>query len=275
VSKATTQQRLAAKTPEAAFLHVLQEEFRFSPRVSHELLSTAKEMLVGEIPSLALRPGQIWLAVASLKAPFGPPLADTDKVEVTLTLDAGAEDAEVKARERGEGLRRGRILRLTEEALEQGGVLTQEDLARALGVTRRTIARDIQVLRAEGHLVQTRGVVKGVGRGQTHKVRIIELWLEQEGYDKIARWLHHSPQAIKRYVSTFLRIVVLHRQGAALEEITFLTRSSVRLVREYLGVYEAAMGVSHRRERLEEELARVRAWQKPPIEGGKKGGVRG
>ncbi|HEY67390.1 MAG TPA: DUF1670 domain-containing protein, partial [Thermoflexia bacterium] len=42
------------------------------------------------------------------------------------TLDAGAEDAEVKARERGEGLRRGRILRLTEEALEQGGVLTQE-----------------------------------------------------------------------------------------------------------------------------------------------------
>ncbi|RLC54129.1 MAG: hypothetical protein DRI80_19470 [Chloroflexota bacterium] len=275
MSKATTQQRLAAKTPEAAFLHVLQEEFRFSPRVSHELLSTAKEMLVGEVSSSALRPGQIRLVVASLKAPFGPSLADTDKVEVTLTLDAGAEDAEVKARERGEGLRRGRILRLTEEALEQGGVLTQEDLARALGVTRRTIARDIQVLRAEGHLVQTRGVVKGVGRGQTHKVRIIELWLEREGYDKIARWLHHSPQAIKRYVSTFLRIVVLHRQGAALEEIAFLTRSSVRLVREYLGVYEAALGVSHRRERLEEELARVSAWRKPSFEGGKKGEVRG
>ena len=118
MSKATTQQRLAAKTPEAAFLHVLQEEFRFSPRVSHELLSTAKEMLVGEVSSSALRPGQIRLVVASLKAPFGPSLADTDKVEVTLTLDAGAEDAEVKARERGEGLRRGRILRLTEEALE-------------------------------------------------------------------------------------------------------------------------------------------------------------
>ena len=101
MSKATTQQRLAAKTPEAAFLHVLQEEFRFSPRVSHELLSTAKEMLVGEVSSSALRPGQIRPVVASLKAPFGPSLADTDKVEVTLTLDAGAEDAEVKARERG------------------------------------------------------------------------------------------------------------------------------------------------------------------------------
>jgi len=274
VSRATTQDRLAVKTPEAAFLHVLQEEFRFSPRVSRELLSTAKEMLVGGMPSSAVRPGQVRLVVASLKAPFGPSLAETEKVEVTLTVDAGAEDAEVKRREKGEGLRRGRILRLTEEALEQGGVLTQEDLARVLKVDRRTIVRDVQVLKAEGHLVQTRGVVKGVGRGQTHKVRIIELWLDRERYDKIARWMHHSPQAIKRYVSTFLRIVVLHRQGTGVEEIAFLTQTSVRLVKEYLAVYEAAMGVPHRREKLEEELARVSTWQKAASDAGKKGAVR-
>ena len=274
MSKATTQDRLAVKTPEAAFLHVLQEEFRFSPRVSRELLSTAKEMLVGGMPSSAVRPGQVRLVVASLKAPFGPSLAETEKVEVTLTVDAGAEDAGVKRREKGEGLRRGRILRLTEEALEQGGVLTQEDLARVLKVDRRTIVRDVQVLKAEGHLVQTRGVVKGVGRGQTHKVRIIELWLDREGYDKIARWMHHSPQAIKRYVSTFLRVVVLHRQGTGVEEIAFLTQTSVRLVKEYLAVYEAAMGVPHRREKLEEELARVSTWQKAASDAGKKGAVR-
>ena len=214
------------------------------------------------------------MVVASLKAPFGPSLAETEKVEVTLTVDAGAEDAEVKRREKGEGLRRGRILRLTEEALEQGGVLTQEDLARVLKVDRRTIVRDVQVLKAEGHLVQTRGVVKGVGRGQTHKVRIIELWLDRERYDKIARWMHHSPQAIKRYVSTFLRIVVLHRQGTGVEEIAFLTQTSVRLVKEYLAVYEAAMGVPHRREKLEEELARVSTWQKAASDAGKKGAVR-
>jgi len=157
MSKATTQDRLAAKTPEAAFLHVLQQEFNFSPRVSSELLSTAQEMLAGTSSS-AVRPGQacpersrrVRLVVTSLKAPFGPPLAETDKAEVTLTVDAGAEDSVVRAQEGPESLRRGRILRLTEEALEQGGVLTQEDpstapslrsglrlragLARALGV---------------------------------------------------------------------------------------------------------------------------------------------
>jgi len=274
MSKATALDRLAVKTPEAAFLHVLRRDFNFSPRVSRELLSTAKEMLVGGVPSSAVRPGQVRLVVTSLKAPFGPPLEETDKVEVTLTVDAGAEDAGVGGREKAEGLRQGRILRLMEEALEQGGILTQEDLARALGVTARTIRRDVRILKREGHLIQTRGFVKGVGRGQTHKVRIIELWLDREGYDKIARWMHHSPQAIKRYVSTFLRIVVLHRQGTPVEKIAFLTQASARLVKEYLEVYEAALAEPHRREKLEEELARVSARQKPSFEGEKKGEVK-
>jgi transposase len=283
MSKATTQDRLAAKTPETAFLHVLQQEFNFSPRVSSELLSTAQEMLVGGPSSSAVRPGQVRLVVTSLKAPFGPPLAETAKAEVTLTVDAGVEDAVVKAQEGPESLRRGRILRLTEEALEQGGVLTQEDLARALGVDVRTIRRDVGALKTEGHLIQTRGVVKGVGRGQTHKVRVIELWLDREGYDRIGRWLHHSPQAIKRNVSTFLRVVALHRQGASVEEIAFLTQLSVRLVKEYLKVYEAALATPHRREKLEEELARVSPStmlrtgarrEASPSEEEKKGGMR-
>ena len=48
-------------------------------------------MLVGGVPSAAVRPSQVRLVVASLKAPFGPPLAETDNVEVTLTVDVGAE----------------------------------------------------------------------------------------------------------------------------------------------------------------------------------------
>lgn len=74
-----------------------------------ELLNTAQEMLVGNTPASAVRPGQVRLVVASLKAPFGPPLAETAKVEVTLTVDAGSEDAEVKAQQKAEGLRQGRI----------------------------------------------------------------------------------------------------------------------------------------------------------------------
>jgi hypothetical protein len=34
--------RLVSKTPEAAFLHVLEEEFKFSQRVSAEVLATRR-----------------------------------------------------------------------------------------------------------------------------------------------------------------------------------------------------------------------------------------
>lgn len=257
MSQAEVQERLALKTPEATFLHVLQQEFNFSIRVSRELLATAQEMLLGSIPAAAVRPGQVRQVVASMKAPFGPPLAEADKVEVTLTVEAGAEDAVVKERQGAEGLRRSQILRLTEEALEQGGVLTQEDLARALKTSARTIRRDVRALKEQDYLIHTRGQVKGVGRGQTHKVRIIELWLDRKGYEQIARQTYHAQQSIKRYIRTFQRIVVLHRKGMPVEEIAFLTQSSARLVQDYLQVSEAALATPHRREKLEEELARV------------------
>jgi len=257
MSANTANDRLALETPEASFLHVLESEFNLSYREAREVVSAAQELLGLDRPTGQVRPGQIRLVVASLRAPFGPPLAETDRVEVTLTVDAGAEDREVLGRDGRTALRGGRILRLTEEALEQGGVLTEEDLARALQVTRRTIERDVRTLLAAGHLVQTRGPVKGTGRGQTHKVRIIELWLDRQGYDKIALWAHHSVQAIKRYVSTFLRVVTLHRQATAVSEIAFLVAASEKLVGDYLGLYERAQAEPVRLAKLEEELTRV------------------
>jgi NADH:ubiquinone oxidoreductase subunit E len=253
----TVTERLALKTPEARFLHVLESEFDLSYREAREVVSAARETLGLDRPTAQAQPGQVRLVVASEKAPFGPPLTETARVEVTLTVDAGTDDAEVHAQQGREGLRRGRIVRMLDEALEQGGVLTEEDLARVLHVTRRTVERDVRVLRADGHLIQTRGHIKGVGRGQTHKVRIIELWLERQGYDQIARWVHHSPQAIKRYISTFLRIVTLHRQGTALTEIAFLVGASERLARDYVALYERVQRQPQGREKLDEELARV------------------
>ena len=169
-------------------------------------------------------------------------------------------------------LRRGRILRVLAEAVEQGGVLTQEDLARVLSVDVRTIRRDIQQLKAEGHTIDTRGPVKGVGRGQTHKVKIIALWLDRQGYDKIARWVHHSPQAIKRYVTTFLRRVLLHQQDRAASDIAFVTATSVRLVQDYLALYQSAQANPIQRAKLAEELARVRAWPGAASPAAEKGG---
>jgi len=265
-----SQTRMGAKTPEAAFVWTLESEFHLPPRTGQVLLEVAREILIGESGD-KVRPGQMRMVVTALKAPFGPRLTESDKVVVTLTVDNGTEDEKTRSEEGTAALRQGRILRLTEEALEQSGVLTQEDLARALGTTRRTIERDIRVLKQAGHVVATRGTVKNVGRGQTHKVKIIELWLDREGYDKISRWVHHSPQAIKRYVSTFKRIVLLKEQGMNVKEIAFLTKSSERLVQDYLNLYAQARQNPPQMEKLAEEMERMSG---NPFAGAKKGGPR-
>lgn len=264
----STIDRLTAKTSEAMFLHRLEVEFNIPPRIGQQVLETARESLFGIETAETLETGQIQMIVTALNAPFGPKLSESHQVRVKLTLDLGAEDAQAKAAEGAEGLRRGRILRLTAEALEQGGVLTQEDLSRALQVDRRTIERDIRTLKAAGHTIQTRGMIKNVGRGQTHKVKIIDLWLNRETYGKIAHWVHHSPQSIKRYVSTFLRLVTLHRQGKEATEIAYLTQSSPKLVKDYLALYENALRNASQKEKLEEELQRVNLWERQAAEKG-------
>jgi hypothetical protein len=263
MTNTVTQERQAAKTPEAVFYQALRQEFNFSLRLAQDVLNAAQELLIGQASPERVRPGQVRRVVSSLKAPFGPPLVETAKLEITLTVDSGVEDGNVAVEQGREALRQGRILRLIDEALDQGGVLTQEDLAQVLGVDVRTIRRDVHGLKQAGELLHTRGQLKGVGRGQTHKVKIIELWLDRDGYDKIARQIHHSPQAIKRYVSTFLRLAVLHREGKENKEIAFLTQSSPRLVADYLAVYQSAMQNVTRRAKLEEEIHRVSGWDVP------------
>ena len=118
-----------------------------------------------------------------------------DKVwpEITDSIkNAGIEDMEILKEHGRRILRQNRIQRLCEEALEQKGILSQEDLARHLGCSIRTIKRDIKEIKLRAAEVITRGVLHNIGRGQTHKVQIINLYLEGCSYSEIRRKTHHS-----------------------------------------------------------------------------------
>jgi len=75
----------------------------------------------------------------SRSKPTRPRLRELPKVTVALKVDAGAEDQEICRQHGAQGLREVQICRMTEETIEQGGLLTQEDLADILKVDARTI----------------------------------------------------------------------------------------------------------------------------------------
>ncbi len=155
---------------------------------------------------------------------------------VILTVNAG-EDQEVFRQHSVSGLREVQICRMTEEALEQGGVLTQEDLADILQVDTRTIRRTIKQLQERGVKVQTRGIYHDIGPSVSHKAWIVGLYLNYKTYSEIARTTRHSLTSIKRYIMDFGRVVLCTKKGLSLSETAQIAGISERLAKEYKELY--------------------------------------
>jgi hypothetical protein len=228
--------RCLEKTPEQIFVNSLRKEYELSPAASGSILELAKRCLYGDVPTVV---GRQRFICASMKACHGRPLHEQEKLTVELTLDQGVEDLEVLRTQGPKAMRQLKILRLTEEAYDQGGVLTQEDLGRLLQVSSRTVRDDVQELTSDGQLVRTRGLEHDIGRTLSHKARIIDLYLSGFMYDDIMRRSRHSAHAIKRYVSGFGRLLLLLNRGVTdVVELSRLLCQSERLTREYLELFE-------------------------------------
>ena len=228
--------RSLEKTPEQVFVNSLKKEFKLSPAESVGILELAKSCLFGEVPHTL---GKLKFLCASKKAHHGKPLGEQDMIRVELTLDGGLEDLDVLRLQGPRALRQLRILRLTEEAYNQGGLLTQEDLGRLLQVSSRTIRTDIRELQRDGNTIHTRGFEHDIGRGISHKTRIVDLYLNGFTYDEIMRQTRHSAFSIKRYVCTFGRLLLLlSHEVSNVFELSRLLHQSVRLTREYLVLFE-------------------------------------
>lgn len=258
-------QRLQAKTPQQRLLHILEHDFGNAPKVAGAILAEAQDCLAGRVSFLG--PGQMRVILVKQGAGHGQPLRETPMVEVTWTVDMGEDDRQVLVKHGSRALRQVRIQRLLDEALEQGGVATQEDLAWALHTSVRTIKRDYVELQARGVYLPSRGHLQGIGRGQSHKAQIIRRWLQGETYDQLALHTHHCPASIQRYIKAFFQVVELHRQDFADSQIALLLQIGLPLVRDYLAIYQQH-DTPACRERLENQMQRLsRACQ--PQKGGR------
>lgn len=257
--------RLKAKTPAQRFLTMLGKEFNQPPRVAQAILADAKKCLLSTGENL--KPGQMRVVLAARGAGHGKALRDIVTKEVIWTVDAGEEDYEACQQHGRRALRQQRIMRLLDEAMSQGGLATQEDLARVLQVTVRTIKRDCKAIQSQGISLPTRGNLQGIGRGQTHKAQIVGRWLEGMTYDQIARQTHHSVTSVQRYIQAFVRVIQLHERALPSEEVALLLQLSQPLVKEYLAIYEAHDTPLARR-RMSEQLQRLTHRLQPEKRGG-------
>lgn len=236
------------KTSEGELIYELLNSYQLCPKMSESILETAKRCLIRDN---ILKEGQVEVSVIEIEERSGKTIEKMEKVRVRLTIDNGKEDAEI-LREYGRSeLRRIQIQRITEEACEQGGVLSQEDLSKHLSCSLRTIKRDIRVIKSHGIEVITRGVLHCIGRGQTHKSKIVELYLEGKTFSDIKLKMHHTTGAIKRYIESFVRVLMSRHHGSRdIREISSVTGLSEYLVKQYIEILERSWKDKQRSQKL-------------------------
>jgi hypothetical protein len=225
------------KANEQELFNNLKIDYGFSQALARSLVQLMHDHIETNYGNLRGDSQVIYHAV-SIQEPPGKPIDRLRLVPVTLTT-SDPDDA-VVLRERGvTGLRKHKLLRLANEAYDQGGLLIQEDLALLLTTSIRTIQRDMQEMRQQGIVVPTRGEIQDIGPTVSHKTKIIELYLKGYEYTEIEQRTRHTGEAIKRYISGFSKVVLLSNQGYSVIQIRELTNSSEKVITEYLALYEA------------------------------------
>jgi len=228
--------RLATKTTDGALVERLQADYNLAPVVARTLFEQLRTVFENDY-QLSEQTGQLIYLTVSIESPAGRKLEECQRIPVKLSLYT--PDDLLALRDGVAILRQQRILRLTEEAYNQGALLSHEDLACLLGSSLATIKRDVARLRSRDLHVPTRGQIKDIGKGVSHKTQIVRDYLDGYTFSDIERRQRHSVASIRRYCQDFARILRLHEKGFDQNEIRRATRLSLRLIQEYLGLFES------------------------------------
>ena len=248
-NRETELQRYLNKTSEGEFLYELANSYELSPILSKNILESAKTCL---LQSKSLQSGQVEYRCLSLDEKSGKQMSEMRKQKVVLTLKDEINDISILRSDGIEICRQNRIQRITEEAIDQNGILSQEDLSMLLSVSVRTIKRDIQAIKSRSIEVITRGTYHNIGRGQTHKTKIINLYLEGFTYTDIKWKTHHSVGAIKRYLESFGKVLMCLEYGLTdKSEIRSVTNLSEYLIGQYMEILKGAKKNKLKRENIE------------------------
>lgn len=231
------QKRLQSKSVKNSIVNKIASDFNLTPILAEAYFNQIKDYFI-EHADINLSSGQIHYLAIDDREPAGKPVTLCKKTSVALTIHNPDEDLDVYKQKGLYGLRQHRLLRITKEAIEQGALLSYEDIAFLLTTSVVTIKRDIAHLRRQGLTIPSRGWRHDMGRGTTHKSQILELYLSGYQFSDIEKRTHHSETAVKRYIQDFSKIILLHLNNFNIDQIRISTGFSNRLIGEYINLYE-------------------------------------
>lgn len=229
-------ERLRAKTYRAQLITKLIRLYSLSIAEANALADDLAEDKLKDHSSY-LSEGQMWFTAVSKNEPAGKPLERCKKIRVKLTIHH-PRDIDYREKYGLEALRRMVINRISWEALEQGGTLTQEDISQILLISPSTVKRTIRKFRKDDYFIPLRGNYNDIGPSLSHKAEALKRYLKGLTESDIALQLGHNIKSIERYIHDFCRVFLSYKEGYTPLRISRNTKLSEKLVNEYIYLYK-------------------------------------
>jgi len=227
----------------------LHEQF---PRIGGPRIRTLCAEMIMETVESHLVPKEhvshgkvVWMAIAEDDPPKRyRTTAETRMVPVILDLstDADIESRIDRVNPRDRFL--AKSVRLCRQAYEQGGLLSNSDLAELLFKDSSTIGKLIAGYERENNcVVPRRATIHDVGTGVTHK-RIIcrKRYIDGKPTHIIAKETCHTAESVDRYLGMFSRVRQCRKEGLSKHQICFTLNCGKKLVQEYFDIDDEIHG---------------------------------
>jgi hypothetical protein len=234
---------LKDKTLENALAHRIGTEF---PRIGGPRIRTLCAQMILEVFEAHVRPrehvrhGQVlWMAYSINDPPRrGKRTADSELVPVVLDLSTPKDiEARIERTSPRERLA-AKAVRLCHQAYDQGGLLSNCDVAELLATHDADVAHLLcQHEDQSGKVVPRRATLHDVGTGLTHKLIICrKRYLEGKPPEQVAKETYHSLEAVDRYLAVYDRVRHCRLEGMAPGDIAYTLDCSRALVDQYLAI---------------------------------------
>ncbi len=213
------------------------DKLEIAKRLVDDFLDTIDQFLP---PVDRVKPGQmVWVARSEMdKQGYGKRSANTEAKMAILSLVA-EEDLRALAKDgRVKPIKDRRMVRLINEAKQQGMVLSLADLSAIMLLSPSILSKRTRRYQKEmGKLLPTSGNTLDIGRGITHKRDVVELYAEGYSPLEISRMTDHELKNVETYIEDMERVKILASRDV--QTIARLTKLSPSLVEEYLEIIRA------------------------------------
>ena len=169
---------------------------------------------------------------------YGKTMSQTKLIPVTINIITHEELMELSSGKYLKDLRPKMVARILKESYTQDGVLSLNDVALLCSLPNATIKKAVSDYYKEhpDEILPHIGTIFDCGATMTHKRKIIQLYLSGLLTKEISEKTNHHPFNVDNYISSFEQIRGLYEEGKNIQQISFFTKFSQSLVKEYIQI---------------------------------------